>query len=102
MMRVAEQQRRVEGREIVAVLVVGILESGPGRVRQKAREHDEDTERRKPPGVAAHRLAESATPELNDWLRHRAWISGVKSREGREGARVAEEATAHARAWRMA
>ena len=64
--------RRVERREVWPVRVVRVLERRPRRVDDESAEDDEDDERLEPPRVAAHRLAEPATRELNDCLSHRA------------------------------
>src|SRR5688572_20320646 len=54
-----EEQRRVEGGEIRAVLVVVALERCPGRVYDEPAQHDEREQRLRPPRVAPHRPAET-------------------------------------------
>src|SRR6266571_1147637 len=58
--RVAEDLRRVEGREIGSPGVMGPLESRPGGVDDEARQDDEGGEGRDPPSVAAGGLTEAA------------------------------------------
>src|SRR5688500_19265069 len=55
-----------------------VLQCRPGRVHEKAAQHQKDHERLDPPKVLAHRLAESAALELNDFRCHRSLPHGIR------------------------
>src|SRR5205823_1683494 len=67
---VAEEQRRIERREIRTELVVDALEGGPRRVEDESGEREKNREGLDPPEIAPRRLAESAFDQGPRRLRH--------------------------------
>ena len=63
--RIAEQLRRIQRREVVAVVVVLALQQRPRHVDDEGREHDEGGERHRPPQIAAFGLTEADSFQRN-------------------------------------
>src|SRR5690348_16910007 len=71
MSAIAEEQRRVKGRQIRSVLEIISLKRRPRRIDQERGESEEDQERLKPPRVATSCFSELTLGQGPHGLRHR-------------------------------
>src|SRR5688572_6876788 len=70
MMRITEEQRRIEGREVRTEFVIRALECRPGRVEDESAQYDENGNRCRPPGIASLHLTEVAAWQCGRCFRH--------------------------------
>src|SRR5438270_12774296 len=60
MRRIAEQFRRIKGRNVIAEKIIASLKRGPRGINDETAEADEHEKRLKPPNIGPHRFAERA------------------------------------------